>query len=114
MSFVERLEVPEAKSRFSINATDKPRVAPSRAIPAPVMPPPITRISNSEFANLFNPSRRDCQENSVITVFHCPLLSLIFRLALVDHDYYFCTGTQRSSRAYQSRMSQQFINVFSP
>ena len=42
----ERLDVPDEKSRASARATVRPRVAASRAIPAPVMPPPMTRRSN--------------------------------------------------------------------
>ncbi len=35
-------EVPEAKSSRSTSAVRRPRVAASRATPAPVIPPPIT------------------------------------------------------------------------
>ena len=45
MSLLERLDVPAAKSRFSISATVKPRAAASSATPQPVTPPPITRTS---------------------------------------------------------------------
>ena len=41
-----RLEVPEAKSRASTSATFSPRVAASRAAPAPTTPPPMTTTSN--------------------------------------------------------------------
>src|SRR3954452_13409115 len=43
--FEERLEVPLPKSSRSSSATEYPRVAASRATPAPVMPPPITTTS---------------------------------------------------------------------
>ena len=36
------LEVAQARSRASSISTDKPRPAASAAIPAPLMPPPIT------------------------------------------------------------------------
>src|SRR5262249_34522501 len=42
-----RLEVPAAKSTASSSATERPRRAASRAIPAPVMPPPTTSRSRS-------------------------------------------------------------------
>jgi hypothetical protein len=45
MSLVDLLLVPCAKSPFSTKATVKPRDAASKAIPAPVMPPPKTRMS---------------------------------------------------------------------
>ena len=51
ISLVDLLEVPEAKSFFSIRATFIPREAASKAIPAPVIPPPITKISNSVVCN---------------------------------------------------------------
>src|SRR2546430_8695160 len=46
MSLLDRLEVPEARSRASTRATRRPRDAASRAVPAPVMPPPMTSTSN--------------------------------------------------------------------
>src|SRR5687768_15288319 len=45
MSLLDRLLVPEAKSPCSIRQTFIPRLAASRAVPAPVMPPPITQRS---------------------------------------------------------------------
>src|SRR5919199_2470236 len=45
MSLDERLLVPEAKSLRSTSATRRPPRAASRAIPAPVMPPPMTSRS---------------------------------------------------------------------
>src|SRR5665647_3811893 len=50
MSLLERLDVPAAKSRFSISATVRPRVAASSATPHPVTPPPITRTSKVSVA----------------------------------------------------------------
>ena len=47
MSLLERLEVPAAKSRFSISATERPRLAASSAMPQPVTPPPTTSTSKS-------------------------------------------------------------------
>src|SRR5690554_3378577 len=47
MSFVERLDVPDAKSSISTSPVVSPRVAASKAIPAAVIPPPIIRTSNS-------------------------------------------------------------------
>src|SRR6266699_4100257 len=38
-------DVPEPKSPFSTRATRRPRNAASRAMPAPAMPPPMTRTS---------------------------------------------------------------------
>jgi hypothetical protein len=43
---LERDEVPAAKSDFSSRATENPRLAASRATPAPVIPPPTTTTSN--------------------------------------------------------------------
>ena len=45
MSLLDRLEVPEAKSRCSTTATLSPRVTASNAHPMPVMPPPTTNTS---------------------------------------------------------------------
>src|SRR3984957_12250495 len=46
MSLLDRLEVPEARSRASTSPTRRPREAASSAAPAPVMPPPITSTSS--------------------------------------------------------------------
>lgn len=55
MSFVERPDVPDAKSLRSTRATFSPRVAASHATPAPTQPPPMTTTSKvSSF------SRRTC------------------------------------------------------
>src|SRR3712207_8429724 len=45
-NLVERLEVPAAKSCISSKPVCKPLLCASRAIPAPVMPPPITSTSS--------------------------------------------------------------------
>ncbi len=42
MSLLDRDEVPDAKSLASTSPTDSPRVAASRATPAPTTPPPTT------------------------------------------------------------------------
>ena len=41
----EAEEVPEARSPISAKATDRPRPAASRAIPQPLIPPPMTKTS---------------------------------------------------------------------
>src|SRR5271169_6107179 len=51
MSLLDRLEVPEARSRASTRATRRPRDAASRAALAPVMPPPMTSTSNRSAAS---------------------------------------------------------------
>src|SRR3984957_19940554 len=57
-------DVPEAKSSFSTRAVFSPRLAASRATPAPVMPPPMTSTSNSSSARRRNASarRKGCTE----------------------------------------------------
>jgi hypothetical protein len=45
MSLVLADEVPEARSDCSHNVTRNPRLAASRAIPAPLMPPPMMTMS---------------------------------------------------------------------
>jgi len=42
-----KLDVPQAKSRCSIKQAERPRLAASLNMPAPVMPPPITSRSHS-------------------------------------------------------------------
>src|SRR5665647_1938952 len=46
-SLLDRLEVPPAQSWASTMPTLRPRVTASRATPAPVTPPPMTRMSSS-------------------------------------------------------------------
>ena len=55
--------MPAAKSSFSTSATDSPRAAASRAMPAPVMPPPITSTSNPSSAIRVRLAVRVCAEN---------------------------------------------------
>src|SRR5258705_10085129 len=50
MSLEDFDEVPEAKSPFSKRATETPRRARSRAMPAPAMPPPITTALNGAWS----------------------------------------------------------------
>src|SRR5205823_2336266 len=49
-SLVDLLLVPLAKSAFLSRPTLKPCAAASRATPAPVIPPPMTRMSTPELA----------------------------------------------------------------
>src|SRR5215218_382514 len=49
MSLEDADDVPEPRSFCSTSITRKPRPAASRAIPAPLMPPPITSRSNAAF-----------------------------------------------------------------
>ena len=51
-----RTLVPEEKSSNSTKAVLSPLVCASKATPAPVAPPPITRISNSSSLNPFKSS----------------------------------------------------------
>src|SRR5580658_9052045 len=59
----ERPEVPAAKSSFSTSATEYPRAAASRAMPAPVIPPPMTSTSNRSSAILARLAVRVAAEN---------------------------------------------------
>src|SRR5678816_4181777 len=54
MSLDDLLEVPLAHSFISTSATRIPRIAASRAIPAPVMPPPITSTSKTSDSRALN------------------------------------------------------------
>src|SRR3989304_2406421 len=47
----ERLLVPDAKSPFSTSATESPRIAASRAMDAPAMPPPLTARSKGSLCS---------------------------------------------------------------
>jgi len=51
MSREETDDVPPPKSPLSTTAVRKPRSAASRAIPAPVIPPPMTRTSTGSAAS---------------------------------------------------------------
>src|SRR5437660_9879506 len=52
MSLVEAEEVPEARSFCSIRSTRMPRPAASRAMPTPLMPPPMMARSKSAMARI--------------------------------------------------------------
>src|SRR3990172_10754258 len=54
----ERLLVPDAKSPFSTSATESPRMAASRAMDAPVMPPPMTARSKASLCRRFSRAPR--------------------------------------------------------
>lgn len=59
-SFELRDDVSDAKSPRSTHATLRPRVAASSAVPQPVAPPPMTRMSNSApLASAFTCFSRD-------------------------------------------------------
>src|SRR5487761_1484995 len=58
MSLLDRDEVPEAKSLASSSPTDRPRVAASRATPAPTTPPPTTRTCCSRAARAASAAAR--------------------------------------------------------
>src|ERR671917_2654404 len=64
MSLLDRLEVPEAKSRASTSPTDRPRVAASRAAPLPTTPPPTTRTSSSVELIASSAASRACGESA--------------------------------------------------
>src|SRR3954447_14579746 len=81
MSLLERLEVPAAKSRFSTSATDSPRVAASRAQPAPVAPAPITTTSKRSSAIRASAARR-CSGPSRLASFKARVLA---RGAMADY-----------------------------
>src|SRR5438132_7346522 len=53
MYLPDRELVPSARSPFSHRMTRKPRPAASRAIPAPLMPPPMTRRSTMPVSSAF-------------------------------------------------------------
>src|SRR5689334_16188163 len=56
MSLVEAEDVPEARSFCSISSTRMPRPAASRAMPTPLMPPPIMARSKSAMARIRAPN----------------------------------------------------------
>src|SRR4051812_15788537 len=58
MSLDDLLLVPAPKSALSSSATFSPRSAASRAIPAPVIPPPITKRSNCSRSRVSQVCRR--------------------------------------------------------
>src|SRR4051794_23755476 len=68
MSLLDRLDVPEAKSRASTRPTARPRVTASRAQPAPTTPPPMTRTSTSVPARAVRAASREPGESAVMSV----------------------------------------------
>src|SRR5918998_5683860 len=74
MSLLDRLEVPEAKSRASTSPTDRPRVAASRAAPLPTTPPPTTRTSSSVELMASRASSRACGESATDLMVVVPFL----------------------------------------
>src|SRR5688572_7244886 len=64
MSLLDRLEVPEAKSRASTSPTERPRVAASRAAPLPTTPPPTTSTSSSVELMASSAASRACGESA--------------------------------------------------
>src|SRR5690606_10960740 len=64
MSLLDRLDVPEAKSRASTSPTDRPRVAASRAVPLPTTPPPTTSTSSSVELIASSAASRACGESA--------------------------------------------------
>src|SRR5918996_414317 len=74
MSLLDRLDVPEAKSRASTSPTDRPRVAASRAAPLPTTPPPTTRTSSSVELMASRASSRACGESATDLMVVVPFL----------------------------------------
>src|SRR5260370_16049137 len=70
MSLLDRLEVPEARSRASTRATRRPRDAASRAAPAPVMPPPMTSTSNRSAASRLSVALRSRASRTPLLAIH--------------------------------------------
>src|SRR4051812_35155033 len=73
MSLLDRLDVPEAKSRASTSPTDRPRVTASRAQPAPTTPPPTTSTSSSAPASAASAESRYCGDSAVISIHVHPI-----------------------------------------
>ncbi|SII21106.1 Uncharacterised protein [Mycobacteroides abscessus subsp. abscessus] len=63
MSFEDREEVPEAQSWASTTPTLSPRVAASKAEPAPVTPPPTTKTSSGSSGLVASMVCRDSSRN---------------------------------------------------
>lgn len=63
MSRELRLEVPLAKSSRSTSAVRSPRIAASRAVPQPVIPPPITSRSSVPDPIASSAAARDAASN---------------------------------------------------
>src|SRR5580693_5854542 len=73
MSLLDRDEVPEPKSRASTSPTESPRVAASRATPAPTTPPPTTRTWCSVPASAVSAAARSAGPSLVVAVAGLPL-----------------------------------------
>src|SRR5258707_3217198 len=72
MSLLDRLEVPEARSRASTRATRRPRDAASSAVPAPVMPPPMTSTSNRSVASRLSIAPRSRASRTPLLAINIP------------------------------------------
>src|SRR5262249_21411831 len=68
MSLDDRLDVPDAKSDCSTSATRSPRNAASRAMPAPLMPPPMTRRSKRSRSRPSSAASRQAGPFTVVTL----------------------------------------------
>src|SRR5436305_13546817 len=76
MSLLDRLDVPEARSRASTRATRRPRDAASRAVPVPVTPPPMTSTSNRSVATLLSIAPRSRASRApLLAITHPPDLA---------------------------------------
>src|ERR1700720_3807281 len=79
MSLVEAEEVPEARSFCSIRSTRMPRPAASRAMPTPLMPPPMMARAKSAMA-VPNPGAPSMAREAIAAqggVWHFGLQSMI-------------------------------------
>src|SRR5215470_16271723 len=87
MSLLDRLEVPDARSRASTRATRRPRDAASRAAPAPVMPPPMTSTSNRSVASrLSSASRSRASRAPLLAITHPPDSAVVAVLEYVHRQ----------------------------
>src|SRR4051794_24310351 len=95
MSLLDRDDVPDAKSRASTSAVDRPRVAASRAEPAPVDPAPMTRTSKPSLAKRSSAASR------------CSGLSapLTFRRLLVVCDHPAASPLERAAPVREQRLA---------
>src|ERR1700754_1088202 len=73
MSLLERLDVPEAKSRASTRPTDRPRGAAAGALPEPTTPPPTTSTSSSASASAASADSRYSGDKKVMSVHVHPI-----------------------------------------
>src|SRR5580698_1713646 len=81
----ERPEVPAAKSSFSTSATEYPRAAASRAMPTPVIPPPMTSTSNRSSAILARLAVRVAAENDSTSRCYRQSQALLLGVAAEQH-----------------------------